>query len=153
MQSLSWRHYQYSLQDIAIRWHRIRITFGDALNIHINAPTLVTKQYGVVPALDVSASYDTEAGEGPIFLVNRSQTEGVVTDLMWQDGKPIEIDKAWQLTGKHAKDGNSWEYPERVTAKRIAAPTIEANCRPLILPPLSFTVIANSSKDKKTPEK
>ncbi|MGZ9163621.1 MAG: alpha-N-arabinofuranosidase [Anaerolineales bacterium] len=114
---------------------------GEALDVHVRAPELETKQHDAVPALDVSASYDFETQQGAVFLVNRSQTEAVVTDLIWQDRKAFQIDKAWQLAGSDPKAFNSWDAPERVVANAIPVPSVDAGCATLNLPPLSFTVL------------
>jgi len=114
---------------------------GEALDIHVRAPQVETKQYGPVPALDVSASYDGETDQGAVFLVNRSQTETLLTDFLWQDGQTVRIDKAWQLAGSDPKAVNTWDAPEQVLAKTIPAPVVDANRATLSLPPLSFTVL------------
>lgn len=114
---------------------------GEALDVHAKAPELETRQHETVPALDVSASYDAEAGQGAVFLVNRSQSEAVVTDLVWQDGQAIRIEQAWQLAGNDPKAINTWEAPERIIAKTIPLPAIDAGRATLQLPPLSFTVL------------
>ena len=49
--------------------------------------------------------------QGAIFLVNRSLDEPLVTTLIWQDGKAVQIDQAWQLAGGDPKEVNSWEAP------------------------------------------
>jgi alpha-N-arabinofuranosidase len=114
---------------------------GEALDVHVKAPELETEQHDAVPALDVSASYDVETQEGAVFLVNRSPTEAVVTDIVWQDGRTFQIDKAWQLAGSDPKEVNSWDAPERVVAKAIPVPAVEAGRATFNLPPLSFTVL------------
>ena len=114
---------------------------GEALDVHMKAPEHETKEYDNVPMLDVSASYDAETKQGAVFLVNRSQTETVVTDLVWQDSQAIQIEKAWQLAGSDPKAVNTWEEPEQVVAKAISAPTVESGRATLNLPPLSFTVL------------
>jgi len=114
---------------------------GDALDVHVKAPALETKEYDAVPTLDVSASYNAETDEGAVFLVNRSQTESVPTDLVWQDGQGLAIDKAWQLAGSDPKAVNSWESPKQITAKSISVPTVENGRATINLPPLSFTVL------------
>jgi alpha-L-arabinofuranosidase len=114
---------------------------GEALDVHVKAPELKTKQYDAVPALDVSASYDVETQQGAVFLVNRSQTETVVTDLVWQDGKTVQIDKARQLSDNDPKAVNSWDAPGRVVANAIPVPAMDAGRTTLNLPPLSFTVL------------
>jgi alpha-L-arabinofuranosidase len=114
---------------------------GEALDVHVKAPELETKQYDSVPALDVSASYDAETQRGAIFLVNRSQTDTVTTDILWQDGKAVELDKAWQLAGSDPKEVNSWETPKRLVVKEISVPNVEDHQATIHLPPLSFTVL------------
>jgi alpha-N-arabinofuranosidase len=114
---------------------------GEALDVRVKAPEHETKEYANVPMLDVSASYDVETKKGAIFLVNRSQTEEVLTDLVWQDGQAVQIEKAWQLAGSDPKAVNSWDAPEQVVAKAISASTVEAGQATLNLPPLSFTVL------------
>lgn len=114
---------------------------GEALDLQVKAPGVETKQHGAVPALDVSASYDAERREGAVFLVNRSLKDAVTTELVWQDGQTLQIEKAWQLTGNDPKAVNSWDAPEQVTAKAITPPTVEEGRATLELPPLSFTVL------------
>jgi alpha-N-arabinofuranosidase len=115
---------------------------GEALDAGVKAPALETKQYGTVPVLDVSASYEAQTQQGAVFLVNRSQTEFVETDLVWQDGKTVQVDTAWQLAGRDPKEANSWEAPNRLVAKAIPAPAVDVGRVTLNLPPLSFTVVA-----------
>jgi alpha-N-arabinofuranosidase len=114
---------------------------GEALVANVKAPHLETKEYGTVPVLDVSASYDAEVEQGAVFLVNRSQTESVVTEVIWQDGKAIHIDEVWQLTGSNPKESNSWDEPNRLVANPVSAPTVQDDRATIQLPPLSFTVI------------
>jgi alpha-N-arabinofuranosidase len=114
---------------------------GEALNVQVKAPRIETKLYDAVPVLDVSASYDAEKQQGAVFLVNRSQTEAVLTDLVWQGGKTIHLDRAWQLAGKNPKETNSWETPDRLVAKAIPTPVVEAGRATIELLPLSFMVL------------
>jgi alpha-N-arabinofuranosidase len=74
-------------------------------------------------------------------VVNRSQTEDVVTDIVWQDGKAVRIDQAWQLAGSDPKETNSWDQPDRLVAKAISAPAADDGRVTLNLPPLSFTAL------------
>jgi alpha-N-arabinofuranosidase len=91
---------------------------GEALDLLVKAPQVDTRQYGPVPMLDVSASYDAEQQREAVFLVNRSQTEAVVTELVWQDGKAAQIEEAWRLTGSDPKgvagtNNGWWRRPYR----------------------------------------
>ena len=114
---------------------------GDALDVLVKTPQVETNQYGAVPALDVSASYDSAIQQGAIFLVNRGLTEPVIADIVWQDGNAVRVDQAWRLTGSNPKEVNSWEAPDQLVAKAIPAPTVDADRATLSLPPLSFTVL------------
>jgi alpha-N-arabinofuranosidase len=114
---------------------------GRALDVLVKAPELETKQYGAVPVLDVSASYDDETQQGAVFLVNRDPTGAVATDIVWQNGKTIHIDEAWQLAGSDPKETNSWDEPNRLVANALPASTVKDDRVTVHLPPLSFTAI------------
>jgi alpha-N-arabinofuranosidase len=118
---------------------------GAALDVLTKAPMVETKAYGGVPALDVSASYDAESGEGAIFIVNRSQSETVATDFLWQDGKSVAVGHAWQLAGTDVKAANTWDEPNRITAQAVSAPMVNDGKATLVLPPLSFTVLTTTT--------
>ena len=96
----------------------------------------VTFGYGAVPVLDVSASYDAASGDGAIFIVNRSLTDSVVTDLIWQDGQAVTMGEAWQMAGTDPKAANTWENPNAITAQPIAAPAVKNGKATIQLPPL-----------------
>lgn len=114
---------------------------GNALDVSVQGDLVETKLYDAVPVLDVSASYNEETGEGAVFIVNRSLTDTVTTELVWQDGKPVQVEKAWQLAGSDPKQVNTWEDRDRLTAQPIQAPAVEDGCAVMSLPPLSFTVL------------
>ena len=114
---------------------------GYALDALVKGPQVETKEFDFVPSLDVSASYDENTGNGAIFIVNRSQTDAVVTDVVWQNGSPDCVAEAWQLTGTDVKEVNTWDEPNRLRAKPIQPPAVADGKATLQLPPLSFTVL------------
>jgi alpha-N-arabinofuranosidase len=114
---------------------------GQALDLAVQSPVYETKRYGAVPALDVAACYDETGGSQAIFIVNRSQSEAIVSELVWQTAAPHRIGEAWQLSGADVKAVNNWENPNNITAQKIAAPRISDGKALLNLPPLSFTVL------------
>ena len=63
------------------------------------------------------------------------------TDLVWQDGRNVTMEKAWQLAGTDPKAGNTWEDPNALTAQPITAPVVKDGKATIQLPPLSFTVL------------
>ena len=114
---------------------------GVALDVMVTAPEVDTPKYGPVSMLDVSSSYDADSGTTAVFIVNRSQTESVVADLIWQAGQPQSIAEAWQLSGTDVKATNDWDAPNRITAQPIDAPAVDDGMATLQLPPLSYTVL------------
>lgn len=114
---------------------------GQALDALVKAPQVETKKYGAAPVLDVAASHDAASGTDAIFVVNRSQTDSVVTDIAWQDGRQVTLDKAWQLAGRDPKAMNTWEHRNALTTQPIPAPRVVDGKATIQLPPLSFTVL------------
>lgn len=115
---------------------------GNALDVWVRSPKHETKKFGDQPHLDVSASYDEATGAGAVFIVNRSQTDTVTTDIIWQSEAPQRIQEVWQLAGTDVKATNTWEQPNNLTAKQLAAPAVNDGKVMLALPPLSFTVLS-----------
>lgn len=115
---------------------------GQSLAVATNAPQIATRQFGDVPALDVSASYDANTGESAIFIVNRSQTDALRTEIVWQGQAPQQITRAHQLSGSDVKATNNFEHPETIVPRQITDCRMDGNKLVLQLPPLSFTAIA-----------
>ena len=115
---------------------------GNALDVLVRGPVTATKQYGDVSALDVSASHDPATGKQAVFIVNRSLTESVSTELVWQSAAPKGVSAAHQLSGTDPKAANSWENPHVLVPKDLAGLKISDGKLNLTLPPLSFTAIA-----------
>ncbi|GAB4424914.1 MAG: alpha-N-arabinofuranosidase [Anaerolineae bacterium] len=118
-----------------------KLAAGDALDVAVKAPLYATAKYGDMPLLDVSASYDEAANAGAIFIVNRSQTESVPVELLWQGRTPQRIKAVHQVAGIDPKVANSFENPNQVVATSVPAPAISDKCATLSLPPLSFTAL------------
>jgi alpha-L-arabinofuranosidase len=74
----------------------------------------------------VSSSYDPVTGSNVVFIVNRSLTDDVPVTLQWQDQQPSSIKAAYQLAGNDPKAVNSFENPNTITTKSIAAPAVQA---------------------------
>jgi alpha-N-arabinofuranosidase len=118
-----------------------RLAQGDALDVAVQAPTYETPQFGAMPLLDVSSSYDAATGSNVVFIVNRSLTDDVPVTLQWQDKQPTRVTAAYQLAGNDPKAVNSFENPDAIVTKSIAAPKVQDGQTQLVLPPLSFTVV------------
>ncbi|OQA46012.1 MAG: Intracellular exo-alpha-(1-_5)-L-arabinofuranosidase [Chloroflexi bacterium ADurb.Bin325] len=115
---------------------------GNSLDVLVKAPRYETKQFGAMPLLDVAASHDPETGKQSVFIVNRSQTESVATELVWQDAAPARVTAIHQIAGTDVKAENTFEQPERIVPAQLAGGPIVDHRYTLVLPPLSFTTVA-----------
>jgi alpha-N-arabinofuranosidase len=114
---------------------------GAALDVAVNAPRYETPRFGDMPLLDVSSSYDEANDAQAIFIVNRSLTESLPAELHWQDRQPKAIKTVHQLAGTDPKAFNTFENPNHIAARQVAAPKIVGQSAVLSVPPLSFTAI------------
>ncbi len=117
---------------------------GVALSPLTVAPTQETRAFGTMPLLDVSASYDAENDRGAVFLVNRSLTETVTTEVSWTGAAPTRVASVQQLAGSDPKAINSFEQPDTIVPQTLAAPEVRDGRFSISLPPLSFTVVATA---------
>jgi alpha-N-arabinofuranosidase len=114
---------------------------GNALDALVKAPTYENKQFGASPLLDVSASHDPVTGQQAVFIVNRSLSESVTTNVVWQDGAPAQVAEAWQLAGDDPMAENTWKTPNAVVPKKLGRLKLDDGALRLRLPPLSFTAL------------
>lgn len=119
-----------------------RYARGHSLAVVTTAPPVTTRAFGDLPALDVSACHDSATGKAAVFIVNRSQTDALSTEIVWQNDAPREVLDVQQVAGPDVKAANTLERPDAVTAHRISGARIEDGTLSLRIPPLSFTVIS-----------
>jgi len=117
------------------------IAKGKSLDAYVRAPLTETKQFGDVPVLDVSASYDEASQTTGIFIVNRSLTDAMTTDINLQGATATTVQEAWQLAGTDPDLMNTWEKPNASAAKAIKAPAITDGKLRIKLPALSYTAL------------
>jgi alpha-L-arabinofuranosidase len=117
---------------------------GQALEPLVSAPEYDTKLFGAMPLLDVSASYDEAAGRGAVFLVNRSQTEAVTTELVWRGAAPGRATAIHQVAGTDPKAINTFERPDAIVSRELGSEAVSDGKLTLKLPPLSFTAVVTA---------
>lgn len=120
-----------------------RYAAGLALDPLVKAPSYETSAYGEMPLLDVSASYDPEKQTGAVFIVNRSQTDSLSTEVLWQTGAPRRITAIHQLAGNDPKAANTFEQPDTIGVQTSPGMEVVDGKVTLQLPPLSFTVLVH----------
>ena len=126
-------------------WLVSKMARGQALDLAVKSPTYETAKYGDVPMLDVSASHNPEDDSSALFIVNRSQTETLNTEVVWQSASPATVKEAWQLAGSDPKAVNTFDAPDNITAQPLKGVTIQDGKLALQLPPLSFTAVSFSA--------
>jgi alpha-N-arabinofuranosidase len=115
---------------------------GTALDVLVHSPMYATQKYGDILLLDASASYDAASGDCAVFLVNRSQTDFLPVEVVWQTSAPRQIAAVYQLSGTDPQAANTFEQPDAVLpVTKPGMPVVDKTVR-IDLPPLSFTVLA-----------
>lgn len=114
---------------------------GQSLDLNVVSDTHDTAKHGSVSLIDASASFDPERLEGTLFLVNRSQTEALETEVVFQSQAARGVKAVYQMAGEDPKAHNSFEAPENVTLQQVEAGEFQSGKLVLKLPPLSFTAV------------
>jgi alpha-N-arabinofuranosidase len=119
---------------------------GSSLAPLVSAPEYDTRRFGPMPLLDASASYDEGRGAGAVFLVNRSQSEPLDTELRWQGRVPVRVTAITQLSGDDPKAANSFAQPGLIAPRQLPGGPVEGGSFTLRLPPLSFTALTTRDR-------
>ncbi len=114
---------------------------GVALDVNVKSPMYATKQYGDLPLLDVSVSYDADHGQSAVFVVNRSEQEPLTSIFTWQGAAPAAIQTIYQMSDKNPKAVNNFDQPTAVVPTQEKGMEIINGSVTLSLPPMSFTVL------------
>ena len=114
---------------------------GVALDANLKSPMYSTKQYGDLPLLDVSVSYDAVTSQTAIFVVNRSVMDPIDTVVTWQGAAPKAITTIFQMKDANPKACNSFEHPTAVVPVETKGMRIMDGTVNVSLPPMSFTVL------------
>jgi alpha-N-arabinofuranosidase len=117
---------------------------GMALSPLTASPQYDTATFGPSPLLDASASYDAENDRGAVFLVNRSQSEALMTEVEWRGAAPQQVPAVYQIAGNDPKAFNTFEQPDRIVPQRLEGAQVRDGRIALRLPPLSFTVVTTA---------
>ena len=118
---------------------------GAALDVLAQSPVHASKKYGDVPLLDVSASFDAATGKHAVFVVNRSRTQAVPAEVVWQAAAPDRISTVYRLAGSDPKAANSFEQPDVLAPATLPGMAVVDKKVTLTLPPLSFTGLVGAS--------
>jgi alpha-N-arabinofuranosidase len=119
-----------------------RLATGDVLRAVPTAPVYPTARHGDVPLVDAVATYDADAGELSIFVVNRSRddTAELAVDLR-AFGPEVRVAQSWTLTDEDLSASNTMREPDRVTLQPLPAPQPDGGRLRLVLPRVSWSAV------------
>jgi alpha-N-arabinofuranosidase len=113
---------------------------GTALRVAVEGPGYEGKTHGRVDYVDSSAIRDGD--QLHVFATNRNTTEAAEVEIRIAGANISRQISAELLTGKGAKEANSFEEPGRVRAEAFDAIKIESQGRARFeLPPLSLAAV------------
>jgi alpha-N-arabinofuranosidase len=116
----------YFLQTIFYPFEVYSQTCGPtALDVWWESETFQSDGYGSVRLLDVAATLDSHARRLVVYVVNRSQEEGLETTLSLVEGCFRATVDAHIINGESIKTENSFDAPENVGARRETLATQE----------------------------
>jgi alpha-N-arabinofuranosidase len=111
-----------------------------ALDVHCECDSFESHEYGRVPYLDVSASYNPENGHLSINVVNRHLTDSISAKIENQFGRLIEAGMAFEITGEDVKVTN--DFSEKENVKTVKKPiSVPGNEFTYEFPPHSITTL------------
>ncbi|WP_199711233.1 alpha-L-arabinofuranosidase C-terminal domain-containing protein [Tessaracoccus antarcticus] len=110
---------------------------GNVLQVVIDGPTIESKEFGTVQAVDAVATWDTT--EGALFLVNRHESDAIALEIGLPGGCRItdavtlnHDDPQW----KAGPEDDTTGAPQPNTTATLSGPTLTVE-----LPPISWTMI------------
>ena len=114
---------------------------GKSLDVLCQTPMISTSQYGDVPQLDVSASFDQSQNKMAVFIVNRAQSGQENVELSLPGFEALKTLRVFQFKGNDPKLSNTFDQPNVIHTVDLGAVEVSDQCINLQLPALSFTVL------------
>ncbi|WP_129669714.1 alpha-N-arabinofuranosidase [Phytoactinopolyspora endophytica] len=122
-----------------------RLATGDVLQVEIASPSTQTSRHGEVDLVDAVATYDDDAGDVSVFLVNRSTDDEVAVEL---DARAIGPRTVVEAVGIHGDDlyaTNTESNPDRVVPQPNASVRLDNGRLSAVLPKASWTALRLST--------
>ena len=114
---------------------------GAALKLLVESPEYEVTGMDHVPYVDVAATYNAEAKEISVFVLNRDLSKAREVELQWADHAPSRVIESLILTGDDLKASNSSETPERVKPRPLGKPSTAGMQTRFEVPPRSYSAI------------
>ncbi|KEP75609.1 alpha-L-arabinofuranosidase [Microbacterium sp. SUBG005] len=118
-----------------------RLAHGVAVRLQIDAPTIETRKYGAVPAVDAVATHDADTGASAIFLVHRGREDAVDLAIDISGLGEVEVVEAHLLHDDDPSARNTLEHPERVQPATLETRLADGILH-VTLPPIAWAAVA-----------
>jgi alpha-N-arabinofuranosidase len=118
-----------------------RFARGTVLRVEPRGPQIDTALYGPVTAVDAVATFDPDAGEIAVFLVNRQQQAASQVRIDLRTFEVSEVLEHLVLGDDDPEACNTAAEPDRVTMTGVEAPQADDGWLTITLPALSWNVV------------
>lgn len=114
---------------------------GEVLDVRLDAPTFDNARFGTSSAADAVATWDEEAGELAVFVVNRSNQEELALDADLASFGELELVEALTLHHEDPYAANTKDAPETVVPQANDSLRLEGGRLTGALPAISWSLV------------
>jgi alpha-N-arabinofuranosidase len=114
---------------------------GKTLITRVEAPAIKSARFGEVDAIDAITTYDEKKKKVAIFVVNRSLTETIDTEILLSGFKNLKVEDQVTMASTDWMATNNASNPTRVEPSVAKSATVSSNSIQVKLAPVSWQVI------------
>lgn len=114
---------------------------GKTLITRIDAPAIKSARFGEVDAIDAITTYDEKNKKVAIFVVNRSLTETIDTEILLSGFKNLKVVDQVTMESSEWMATNNASNPSRVVPSLAHTASVNGNSIEVKLAPVSWQVI------------
>lgn len=114
---------------------------GKTLITRIESPAIKSSRFGDVESVDAITTYDEKANKVAVFVVNRSLTETIDTEILLSGFKNLKVDNQVTMESSEWMSTNNASNPNRVQPSLNQTASVNGNLIQVKLAPVSWQVI------------
>ncbi|CAD5991945.1 alpha-N-arabinofuranosidase [Agreia sp. COWG] len=119
-----------------------RLARGTVLEVKLESDTHDTKEYGTVPTVDGTATFDSETGTAAVFLVNRSETDSATVTVDVTNLGALGVREALTLSDDDVSAANTLDAQDRVGLTANETASIVDGLLTITLPAVSWSAVS-----------
>lgn len=100
-----------------------RTAGSTALDVYWSGDTFSTPEHDAVRYLDVAATFDEEAKQVSVYVVNRHPEGALETEVKLSEGRFVGTGQAFVVNGADVKTTNTFDAPDGVTTRENSLET------------------------------